>query len=187
MREPTDRTGEEATREAWLVLSRDRAAHLAFLRRRLPVGADAEDLLQLAWMQAARHLDGLRAREQLQAWFWRILRNTLAEEQRRSNRQRRLLSELSHETGPAEQEEICSCSLSVLDRMPPDYRDVLRRADLDQEPMQAVAAELGISVNNASVRLHRARKAMREAMRGHCGTDSLRSCQDCACEDDASR
>ena len=49
--------------------------------------------------------------------------------------------------------------------------------------MPELADGLGITVNNASVRLHRARRAMRDALCEHCGTDSLRSCQDCPCED----
>ena len=38
-----------------------------------------------------------------------------------------------------------------------------------------------ITVGNAKVRLHRARKALREELFRRCGTDSIRACQDCRC------
>lgn len=179
-----DSPGEARVRDAWLVLARGRPAYLNFLRRRLPVGADAEDILQLAWMRAARHLDDLHEEAQLEPWFWRILRNTLSDEHRRLGRERNVLAELSLEDEIGEPAGVCGCSLSVLAQIRPEYRDMIRRADLDEEPMQLLADGLGITVGNASVRLHRARKAMREALRDHCGVDGLRSCQDCGCEDD---
>lgn len=186
MSEPLDSPYDARVRDTWLVLSRGRPTHLAFLRRRLPSGGDAEDILQLAWMQAARHLDDLHAEAQLEPWFWRILRNTLADEHRRLGRERKVADGMQLAAEPAEPAEpakVCGCSLSVLEQIRPEYRDVIRRADLDEEPMHELADGLGITVNNASVRLHRARRAMRDALREHCGTDSLRSCQDCACED----
>jgi RNA polymerase sigma-70 factor (ECF subfamily) len=169
---------------AWRTLVSKRADHLAFLRRRLPPSAhpDAEDILQLASMNAARHLDQLRAGEQLEPWFWRIVRNTLIDELRRSGRERDIVAALAIDTPPSVARETCGCSLDVLARLRPDYREVLRRADVDEEPIEAVAVGLGITVNNAAVRLHRARKAMRAALLDHCGSASLRSCQDCRCE-----
>jgi RNA polymerase sigma-70 factor (ECF subfamily) len=33
------------------------------------------------------------------------------------------------------------------------------------------------------VRLHRARRALKERLAAHCGTTSARSCADCGCEE----
>jgi RNA polymerase sigma-70 factor (ECF subfamily) len=46
-----------------------------------------------------------------------------------------------------------------------------------------VAAELSITPNNAMVRLHRARTALKARLKEHCGTDNARSCTDCGCEE----
>jgi RNA polymerase sigma-70 factor (ECF subfamily) len=46
-----------------------------------------------------------------------------------------------------------------------------------------VARELGLNANNAMVRLHRARNALRERLASHCGTTTARSCSDCGCEE----
>ena len=63
------------------------------------------------------------------------------------------------------------------------HQEILRRVDLGEESLTAVAAELGISPNTAAVRLHRARKGLSEALLAHCGTSSLRACLDCGCEE----
>src|SRR5688572_32346081 len=70
-----------------------------------------------------------------------------------------------------------------LERIRPEYADVLRRVDIEEEPLSSVAEALGITVNNATVRLHRARKAFREQLQAFCGTASMRACLDCACND----
>lgn len=61
--------------------------------------------------------------------------------------------------------------------------EMLRRVDIEEKPLPGVAEALGITVNNATVRLHRARKALREQLQAFCGTDSMRACLDCACND----
>jgi RNA polymerase sigma-70 factor (ECF subfamily) len=47
------------------------------------------------------------------------------------------------------------------------------------------AARLDITHNNATVRLHRARKALRDAMEAHCGVTDPQACAACRCVDDA--
>lgn len=166
-------------------IARDRAKHLAFVRRRLGARGDAEDVLQLALLRAARHVSGLREAERVEAWFWRILRNTLETERQRLDREGRIIAFVDEAPATPTPEEIatCACSLGVLGQLKPDYRSMLQRADLDDEPMRAIADDLGITVNNATVRLHRARRSMRDALLAHCGTGSTRACLDCGCVD----
>ncbi len=56
----------------------------------------------------------------------------------------------------------CACSLGLLERVRPEHAAVLRRVDLDEEPIAEVARVLGVTTNNATVRLHRARVKPRE-------------------------
>lgn len=171
--------------EVLRAVSRDRARHLAFARRRLGARGDAEDALQLALLRAARHVGDLRDIERVEAWFWRILRNTIETERRRLDREGNFIAFVEEVPTPATPEEIatCACSLGVLGQLKDDYRRMLQRADLDDEPMGAIADDLGITVNNATVRLHRARRSMRDALLAHCGTASARACLDCGCAD----
>jgi RNA polymerase sigma-70 factor (ECF subfamily) len=178
-------SNRQLARDVLLVIARDRSRHLAFVRKRLEHQADPEDILQLALLQAARHLDELRNSEKVEAWFWRVLRNTISDENQRVARENTLIQQLAAtetEASP-QQVAVCACSLGVLETLKPEYRNLIQRVDIDEQSLTKVAPELGISANNATVRLHRARKAMREALVDHCGTDSMRACQHCACQD----
>lgn len=169
--------------ELLVLLARERPRFLGFLQRRVS-NVDAEDLLQQAMLRAAEHLDTLRNGDRVEGWFYRILRHTLADHLTRQATQQVRLDQLAVEASSAGPEEVawCACSLGVLERLQPSYREIIQRVDLDEELLGSVAASLGISVNNATVRLHRARKALSESLLAHCGTSSVRSCLECACE-----
>lgn len=77
----------------------------------------------------------------------------------------------------------CGCVLVQVQQMSPDHAELLQRVVVDGVSTTRVAAELGITPNAAMVRLHRARTALVERLRSHCGTTSLRGCIDCGCEE----
>ena len=56
--------------------------------------------------------------------------------------------------------------------------------DINGVSVSEVARLLNISVSNASVRLHRARAALRKQMLEHCGVSTLKECLSCRCIDD---
>ena len=66
--------------------------------------------------------------------------------------------------------------------MKPEYRDALRIVDLDDGPLSELAAASGITAENAAVRVHRARKALRQQVQKACGTCADHGCFDCHCE-----
>jgi RNA polymerase sigma-70 factor (ECF subfamily) len=64
----------------------------------------------------------------------------------------------------------------------PQYREMLEAVDLKGEPVARVAERLGISANNAAVRLHRARVSLGRAVEDACGLCCRSSCFDCECD-----
>jgi RNA polymerase sigma factor (sigma-70 family) len=165
-------------------LMADRSAFLAFLRARSASPADAEDVFQQSLLKAAQHAGDVRDPERRRAWFFQIMRRTLADEHARAAAAAAKIAALGPATEEPVPEErpICGCCLRRLEELRADYADILRRVDLGEEPLADVAAALGITVNNATVRLHRARKALRDQLRAFCGTDSARACADCGCD-----
>lgn len=159
-----------------------RAAFLAFVRARVPA-SDAEDLLQQALLRASTRLDTVRDGERVEAWFYRVLRNAIADHHADAARREARLADLARDTSvePSVEASVCRCSLGVLGTLAPDYAAIVRRVDLDELSMAEAAAELGISVNNAKVRLHRARIALRSALLAYCGTNSVKACLACNC------
>ena len=161
-----------------------RATFLEFVRRRVRSDADAKDLLQQALIKATEKLHSLRSGERVDAWFFRVLRNVIADHYADGARREARLTLLAREASEAPPADAvaCGCSLGLLETLHADYAAILRRVDLGEEPLDDVARALGITPNNAKVRLHRARKALRGALLSFCGTESLRACQSCGCD-----
>lgn len=161
----------------------------AFLLRHLADPDLAEDVFQDSIRKALERPPSSLQEESVVAWFFHVLRTTLTDHFRsRAARQRK------HEGWGREQDamapaavlaelenEICACFRDLLPTLHPSYADVLRRVDLDQEPLEQVAKGLGITLNNAGVRLHRARHALRVSLERTCGTCTTHGCLHCHC------
>jgi small GTP-binding protein len=129
------------------------------------------------------HARDLRDRASTRAWFFRILRRAVADHHAQSEVRASRLAALAAEIDEATPREVavCACSLDRLGGIRRDYAEILRRVDIDEQSIAEAAATLGITVNNATVRLHRARRALREDLVAFCGTDSTRACMECSC------
>ncbi|MEL6547163.1 MAG: sigma-70 family RNA polymerase sigma factor [Myxococcota bacterium] len=168
---------------AELVLNRARLR--AFARARVPT-SEVDDVLQLAAVRAVEHSDTLRDPDRVLPWLYRVLRNVITDEaRRRAVRQKwTSSSEAEGESVSPTSAEICRCSLTQVNALSANYRDVLKLVDLGDATLHEAALTLGVTVNNATVRLHRARQALRKQMAEHCGVTSLRECADCRCATD---
>src|SRR3546814_8002464 len=67
---------------------------------------------------------------------------------------------------------VCNCLYRLLPTLKAEYADVIWRADILGEPRDRLAASLGTSLNNVTVRLHRGRKALRMRLEEMCRTCS---------------
>jgi RNA polymerase sigma factor (sigma-70 family) len=170
------------------LLVRSKMRFLQFLERRLGSQADAEDVLQTAFLRMVAQGESLRDEEKLVPWFYQLLRNLLVDHYRRRNAMTRMEQSVAAEaeatTSAVDQDlfqAICTCVNDVLVALKPDQAEVIRRVELDEEPLHRVAQDLGITPNNASVRLHRARRVLHEALRATCGVSAEHGCLDCGC------
>lgn len=162
---------------------------LAFLERRTGSRAEAEDILQDAFVKALERGGALRDEESVIAWFYRILRNALTDHFRRGGAEERALARagaLEDDVVPAPDDQlldaICQCAKRLLDTLRPDYAAAIQRVDLDEVGLPAYAREAAITPNNAAVRLHRARAALRKQLTDSCGTCVEHGCVDCTCK-----
>lgn len=168
-------------------LLKNLATFTAFARKRVGDEALAADVVQeslVKALSAARRPDD---DEDTVAWFYRILRRSIIDLYRRNDARKRALSRFEAElpaTPPAADERVlCQCFRRLLPSLPAQYRKLLKHIDLDGEPPAEVAARLGITRNNLTVRLHRARKLLRELLSRNCRACSKHGCLDCTCED----
>ena len=161
-----------------------RSRFLGFVRLRVRDPQAAEDILQLAYLRLFTRLNSLRDFSRASAWFFRILRNLIADHYRSQHRHPAPVPVEAVESLPApltEGNNTCPCASRALERLNPAYAKVLRAVDLADRAVAQYARESNISENNAAVRLHRARRALRSHLVELCGACYGAGCFDCRC------
>lgn len=183
---PEDTSHESARTTTSLIIDA-LGAHDAALRRfvaaRVPQ-ADIDDIMQSAALRAVEKAHALRDAERVVPWLYRIHRNIITDALRKEASQQRTLDAQPPSPEPTltmTDEDRCVCSLVLASGLSPDYAEVLALVDVQGASRKEAAQTLGISVNNATVRLQRARKALRKAMQEHCGVLKPEDCIDCRC------
>ncbi len=163
---------------------------LQFLERRVGNREDAEEILQAAFTKSVQKEGDIRDGEKAIPWFYRLLRNAIVDHFRHRAVEQRALEALSGDPlslsqegfDPAAEAVLCECLHELIDTPKPEYRGLLRRVDLEGSSIADAARNAGISTNNARVRLHRARKALRKQLELACGTCTEHACLDCSCQ-----
>lgn len=166
-------------------LREHRSALEAFVRARVPAG-EVDDVLQNAALRAVEGAQSLRDPTRALAWLYRVHRNAVADAARsRASRQRMVDVDAGvPEVAAPESPGACGCSLAQARSIKPSYAEVLELVDIQGASLEEAAQALHITPNNAAVRLHRARKTLKDTMAAHCGVTSARDCASCRCVED---
>ena len=166
-------------------LALERQRILKYLARRVGSRETAEEILHSAYLKALQSSKSLRCEEHATAWFHRIVRNATADHFRRLRREKGALESYRREAvGKAAREVIRfrgRCVVAALDRLRPDYREALVRTGIEGLDPSDWASSVGITANNARVRTHRARRALRRELVRICGPCAERRCIECPC------
>jgi RNA polymerase sigma factor (sigma-70 family) len=159
---------------------------VAFTRKRVGDPHLAEDVVQESLLKALRSDCKPAPDEDVVAWFYRILRRSIIDLYRRRDvRDRaldRLQAELPEQPDAAVERVLCQCVKRLLPGLPEQYRDVLKQVDLNGATPKEAAAALGLTTNNLTVRLHRARQRLRAQLQQSCKLCSKHGCLDCTCD-----
>jgi RNA polymerase sigma factor (sigma-70 family) len=161
------------------------AKFLSFLAARVENIATAEDILQSAYIKAIEHGSEIRDEESTVAWFYRVLRNAVTDHYRKNAVRERVHEEMAAALPMVYEKEleqtVCACIGDVVLDLKAEYREAIEQVDLAGSTVEAFARSQQISTNNASVRLHRARKAVAKKLTTVCGTCAEHQCLDCTC------
>jgi RNA polymerase sigma-70 factor (ECF subfamily) len=135
---------------------------------------DARDVVQDAYLRAYRGLKRFRGDSSFSTWLYRITANCASTQLgKRSRHRHEDLDEdaqLPDERAEIDPELRASAESdrervsAALQALPPRLRAVVVLRDVYDLPHEAIAAELGISEAAAKVRLHRARRKLRERL-----------------------
>lgn len=165
-----------------------RKEFVAFLERRVGSRATAEDILQSAFVRGIERGGEIHEKENVVAWFYRLLRNAVIDHYRREGSSARAMEGFAREIegaavpSPDLRNEICHCVSQVLTELKPEYRQALEVVDIGDGNPGDLAIRTGISANNATVRVHRARQALQKQVRLTCGVCAQHGCIDCRCK-----
>jgi RNA polymerase sigma-70 factor, ECF subfamily len=153
--------------------SRVRAYAMSMLRER----AAAEDVVQETFLRVQHGLSALREPAKVTSWVLRIAHN-LCLDQLRARRSSRIDADADPATEPAdgaggcqqdlERRQMSDCVRQKIDLLPESLRAVVLLNDVEELSQPEIAEILGIEVGNMKVRLHRARKRLREILASDC-------------------
>lgn len=160
---------------------------LSYLKGRIADPFDSEEILQAAFVKGIKKSDSIRDGESVVTWFYRLLQNAVVDYYRHRASERRAMEHAVRMSADTEtwqpdlERAVCQCVYDLLPTLKEDYSGLLARVDLEGASIAEVASETGMTPNNARVKLHRARKAMRKQLELSCGSCAEHGCLDCDC------
>ncbi|HEY2390078.1 MAG TPA: RNA polymerase sigma factor [Candidatus Angelobacter sp.] len=146
--------------------------------------ADADEAVQEALLKVALHLDQFHSGSDFKPWLYRIatreafkrLRwnrrhiNDLFPVQAEEDKDRALVERIADPgSSPAEileRKELASAISTALKSLNQIYRQIFIACDMQQLPVTEAARLLGLNIDTANTRLHRARLLMRKQLQG---------------------
>lgn len=135
---------------------------------------DARDVVQETYLRVHKGLDRFRGDAQFTTWLHRVTANCASTLLGRRLRHRHdplpedsAIIDEHPQRDPVQRADVGDLRSHLTDALrtlPPKLRAVVVLRDIYDLPHEAIAAELGISESAAKVRLHRARKRLRERL-----------------------
>ncbi|HYH28165.1 MAG TPA: sigma-70 family RNA polymerase sigma factor [Actinomycetota bacterium] len=133
---------------------------------------EAEDVAQDAYLRVYRGLAGFREDARFETWLYRIVTNAAFTHLKRRGRFGAVMSEgqetalevVEQGAGPVEQTVDRDVVKRALEGLPESLRTVVVLRDVYGLSLREIGQEIGISEGAAKVRLHRARKKMKDRL-----------------------
>ncbi len=136
----------------------------------------AEDLTQDTFIKVSKNLNQLEDSSKFRAWVFRIARNLCIDYFRSPSRRKEkkeAICEIREAIEPVaqaelEQHEMSRCVQDKIQLLPEPLRAAIALSDTMEMSYREIADILEITVSNAKVRVHRARKALKEILERDC-------------------
>jgi len=137
--------------------------------------SEAEDLVQETFAKALKGFSSFQVGTNFRAWMYRILRNTFLTSRTGLKSTATVPLELEDEALPATTDTPESILLDrldqqqvwrALDELPVPYREILLLCEVEEMSYQEISSTLAIPMGTVMSRLSRARRALRESVRG---------------------
>lgn len=133
--------------------------------------ADAEEMLQEAFLRMLHKVRQFDGRSAFSTWFYRLTMNALLNEKRHRSRRPALQAEDAslEPQAPVSDPDLRMALERALGALPDGYRQVFVLHDQEGFDHSEIAEILGCSVSNSKSQLSRARAALRQKLSGVLG------------------
>lgn len=156
-----------------------RADVARLVRRRLPPGADLEDVVQEVLIRIWRHAGSVREAERFGAWLSTVASNAAAEHLRGKQRHPLAAGPATKGPEPAAPEDpaddapdakamVAAILRPFAERLPSTYREAIILSELEGLPHAEIAARLRMSVSGVKSRIQRGREQLRKMVTECC-------------------
>lgn len=158
-----------STEAVWTHLGEDLQR---FIRRRVADDHVADDLLQETFVRIHRNIGQLTDADRLSGWVYRIARNVIHDEYRRSGRDVLPLDGIDASVAP-EPADRSACHpdrwwTELTSQLPDEYRTAVELAEIHGLSQREIATRLGLSLSGAKSRVQRGRVMLRELLNQCC-------------------
>ena len=148
-----------------------------YLERLVGYRASAVDLVQVTLVKIARGLPEFEGRSSIKTWAFTIATRVATDHFRRPHSRAQMV-EIDESVPVLDSDveigqrlvidEMNSCVRGVIDSLPEDYRMALVLHDLEGLTAAQTAEIVGCSLATAKIRIHRARRRLKEALNKQC-------------------
>ena len=168
------------SQQEFATLARSCRPQLLRFVARLVGDGDAEDVVQMALTKAALALPGFRGEASPKSWLFRIATNAAHDWNRGHHGTASAPLPEGDEEIPGEligeadqerrliREQMSDCVAGILHRLPEHYQAALALGDCEDLTDRELADALGLTVGAAKIRLHRARKRLKQELEQNC-------------------
>ena len=169
---PHVRAARAGESDAWDALfKRYQLSLYAYVKELVRDEQTSLDIVQETFINAARHIAGLRDDGRFGSWLFGIAHQKCVQRWRRQSRERELeerlveASELESEDGPLDlliRKEREAAFLALVEELPPPQRSVLLLRFLEDFSLEEIATITETGVGTVKSRLHYAKKSLRK-------------------------
>ena len=147
---------------------------------------DAEDIVQIIFDRINRGLEGFQEKSRLSTWIYRIATNTIIDMSRSAAYKNAaahapMEDDADHDPQAVAKDnrppstdqlvirkEMNECIKEHIDKLPHDYKTVIVLSELEGMANKEISEILDISLDNAKIRLHRARARLKTLLNEAC-------------------
>lgn len=145
-----------------------------FISKRISNQQNTEDILQEVFLKINSNIGDLKDKQKLQAYIYKIARNTIIDFYRRNAKVEielptDLINEIDEDNSM--NEEISACLKPMINRLPEKYKQAIILTEYKNITQKELSEQLGISLSGAKSRVQRGRKMLKDMILDCCNLE----------------